>query len=88
MAPQQVLAGAGVSQSPALAGRLGIEKRDIVLELVRDLPQEAAIVPVQALGELFNVLTRKAGRSRADVREAILGWRDTFPVVETAPRPC
>ncbi|EAQ36891.1 hypothetical protein NB311A_07073 [Nitrobacter sp. Nb-311A] len=63
----------------------GVEKRDIVLELVRNLPQEAAIVPVQVLGELFNVLTRKAGRSRAEAREALLGWRDTFPVVETAP---
>lgn len=63
----------------------GVEKRDIILELVRTLPQEAAIVPVQVLGELFNVLTRKAGRSRAEAREALLGWRDTFPVVETAP---
>ncbi len=63
----------------------GIEKRDIVLELVRDLPQEAVVIPVQVLGELFNVLTRKAGRSRAEAREALLGWRDTFPTVETAP---
>lgn len=63
----------------------GIEKRDIVLELVRNLPQEAAVIPVQVLGELFNVLVRKAGRSRADAREAILGWRDTFPVVGTTP---
>lgn len=63
----------------------GIEKRDVVLELVRNLPQEAAIIPVQVLGELFNVLTRKAGRSRAEAREALLGWRDTFPVVETTP---
>lgn len=60
-----------------------VVKRDIALELVRDLPQEAAIVPVQVLGELFNVLTRKAGRSQAGAREALLGWRDTFPVVET-----
>lgn len=63
----------------------GIEKRDVVLELVRNLPQEAAVIPVQVLGELFNVLTRKAGRSRAEAREALLDWRDTFPVVETAP---
>lgn len=63
----------------------GIEKRDVVLEMVRNLPQEAAVIPVQVLGELFNVLTRKAGRSRAEAREALLGWRDTFPVVETAP---
>lgn len=63
----------------------GLEKRDVVLELVRCLPQEAAVIPVQVLGELFNVLVRKAGRSQADAREAILGWRDTFPVVETTP---
>ncbi len=62
-----------------------IGKRDAVLELLRNLPQEAAIIPVQTLGELFNVLTRKAGRSRAEAREALLSWRDTFPVVETAP---
>ncbi|MDY0308325.1 MAG: PIN domain-containing protein [Castellaniella sp.] len=64
----------------------GVEKRDVVLELVRNLPQESAIVPVQVLGELFNVLTRKAGRSRAEAREALLSWRDTFPVFETAPK--
>lgn len=63
----------------------GVENRDIVLELVRDLPREAAVIPVQVLGELFNVLTRKAGRSQAEAREALLGWRDAFPVVETAP---
>lgn len=63
----------------------GIEKRDIVLELVRNLPQEAAVIPVQVLGELFNVLVRKAGRSRADAREAILGWRDAFSIVGTSP---
>ena len=60
-------------------------KRDIALELVRNLPLEAVVVPVQVLGELFNVLTRKAGRSRAEAREALLGWRDTFPVFETGP---
>ena len=63
----------------------GVEKRDIVLDLLRKLPQEAAVVPVQVLGELFNVLTRKAGRSRADAREAILAWRDSFSVVGTSP---
>lgn len=60
-------------------------KRDIALELMRGLPQEAVVIPVQVLGELFNVLTRKAGRSRPEAREALLAWRDTFPVIETAP---
>lgn len=62
-----------------------IEKRDIALELVRNLPQEATVIPVQALGELFNVLVRKAGKSPAEAREGLLGWRDAFPVIETAP---
>ena len=61
----------------------GIEKRGAVLELVRNLSQEATVIPVQVPGELFNVLVRKAGKSRADAREALLSWRDTFPVAET-----
>lgn len=63
----------------------GLEKRNTVLKLVRDLPQEATVIPVQVLGELFNVLTRKAGRPRTEAREAVLSWRDTFQVVETTP---
>lgn len=59
------------------------DKRDAALELVRNLPQEAIVIPVQVLGELFNVLVRKAGKSRADAREALLSWRDSFPVAET-----
>ena len=62
-----------------------LEKRDIVLELLRTLPPEAVVIPVQVLGELFNVLTRKAGRPRVGAREALLSWRDTFHVVETTP---
>ncbi|TXL71487.1 PIN domain-containing protein [Vineibacter terrae] len=60
-------------------------RRDVALELVRGLPQEAAVIPVQVLGELFNVLVRKAGRSRTDAREALLAWRDSFAAAETSP---
>lgn len=38
---------------------------------------------MQTLGELFNVLVRKAGRSAANARAAILSWRDSFPLIET-----
>lgn len=61
------------------------ERRDVVLDLMRALPQEAAVIPVQVLGELFNILTRRAGKSRAQAREALLGWRDSFTVLETTP---
>lgn len=61
------------------------DKRDIVLDLMRRLPAESAVIPVQVLGELFNVLVRKAGRPRAEVRDALLDWRDTYPTVPTVP---
>ena len=62
----------------------GAERRDAALDLVRRLPQATTVIPVQVLGELFNVLVRKAGRSRAAARDALLAWRDAFPVVGTS----
>jgi predicted nucleic acid-binding protein len=62
----------------------GAERRDAAIALIRRLPQEATVVPAQVLGELFNVLVRKAGKSRSDARDALLGWRDASPVVETS----
>jgi predicted nucleic acid-binding protein len=62
----------------------GAERRDAALALIRKLPQEAGVVPIQVLGELFNVLVRKAGKSRSEARDALLSWRDTFSVVETS----
>ena len=63
----------------------GKERRDEALAIIRKLPQDAGVVPVQVLGELFNVLVRKAGKSRIDARHALLSWLDTFSVVETSP---
>jgi len=65
-------------------GIYGTERRDAALALIRKLPQEAGVVPIQVLGELFNVLVRKAGKSRREARDALLSWRDTFSVVETS----
>jgi predicted nucleic acid-binding protein len=63
----------------------GVERRDAALAIIRKLPQDAGVVPIQVLGELFNVLVRKAGKSRSNARDALLSWRDTFSVVETSP---
>lgn len=63
----------------------GFKRRDPALDLIRTLPRQATMIPVQVLGELFNVLVRKAARSRSDARDALLSWRDTFPVIETSP---
>ena len=62
-----------------------VEKRETVFELLRHVPQETAIVPVQVLGELYNVLVRKAGRSPQTARDALLSWRDAFRVTGTTP---
>ena len=42
------------------------------------------MLPVQALGELFQLLVRKASRTAVQARDAILGWRDAFPLIETS----
>lgn len=63
----------------------GAEKRDTALELLRNVPQEVAVIPIQVLGELYNVFVRKAGRSPEMARDALLSWRDAFPVAGTTP---
>ena len=39
----------------------GDTRRASAVVLLRQLPEDAAVVPVQALGELYNVLVRKSG---------------------------
>ncbi len=62
----------------------GEDMRRAALDLLRRLPPTAAIIPVQVLGELFNVLVRKGGSPRDKARAAILDWRDSFPLIETS----
>jgi len=58
--------------------------RDRAIDIVSRLPPDETVVPVQVIGELYNVLVRKAGRSRPKAREAVLGWHDAFATVETS----
>jgi predicted nucleic acid-binding protein len=62
----------------------GAARRVDALDLIQRLPAGAALLPVQALGELFQLLARKANRAPAQARAAILGWRDAFPLIETS----
>ena len=62
----------------------GAAMKRAALELVEKLPQHEVFVPVQVLGELFNVLVRKARRSPAKARRAILTWQDAFSLIETS----
>ena len=63
----------------------GQAMKKAALDLIERLPQRSLYLPVQVLGELFQVSVRKAGRSPSDARSAILAWRNAFHLVETSP---
>ena len=65
-------------------GANGVTMREKALKLIQRLPPGAIVLPAQTLGELFNVLVRKAKRSPVRAREAVLSWRDAYEVVETS----
>ncbi|HUI81997.1 MAG TPA: PIN domain-containing protein [Bryobacteraceae bacterium] len=65
-------------------GANGAIMRDKALKLIQGLPPGDVVLPAQTLGELFNVLVRKARRRPARAREAVLSWRDAYAVVETS----
>jgi predicted nucleic acid-binding protein len=58
-------------------------RKDQALYLIRRLAFGAAVLPVQVLAELFNVLVRKAGRPPSIARAAVLAWQDAFPLIDT-----
>ena len=62
----------------------GALMRDRAVKLIQRLPPGAIVLPAQTLGELFNVLVRKAKRRPSRAREAVLSWSDAFPVIETS----
>ncbi len=63
----------------------GQDRKDTALLILRDFAEHELMVPAQALGELFVVLTRKAKREAAEARSAVLGWSDSFPLIDTTP---
>jgi predicted nucleic acid-binding protein len=62
-----------------------LPRKKVVLNLLEKLPKDETFVPVQVLGELFNVMVRKAGFSPQRARTGVLSWRDTFSLIETSP---
>ena len=52
-------------------------------QLLDQLSEADLVIPLQCLGELFRVLTGKAGRPAAQVQEAVLGWMDAYPVLDS-----
>ena len=62
----------------------GAGRKKSALDVIEKLPPESTFLPVQALGELFHVLVRKAERTPKKARSAISSWQDTFPQIETS----
>jgi len=57
--------------------------RDNTMNLIERIPQENVLLPAQALGELYRVLTHKAKRPANSVRTTILQWADSFETVDS-----
>ncbi|MCG6116433.1 MAG: PIN domain-containing protein [Mesorhizobium sp.] len=60
----------------------GDEKRQVALNTLNRLCNDDVVIPVQVLGELFNVLVRKAGRSAAEAQMALSQWRQSFTTAD------
>ena len=65
-------------------GMNGASNKETAIHVLQALPPESTFIPVQALGELFNVLVRKARWSRGKAGAAILSWGDGFPLIDSS----
>jgi len=54
------------------------------IRLIERLPAEMILIPAQALGELFRVLTGKAKRKEGLARDAIMSWADSFEIADSS----
>lgn len=61
----------------------GIQRRIETRKLLDRLPGDSIALPVQALGELFNVLVRKAGRKPPEAQLAFTAWHNSYESIAT-----
>lgn len=52
-------------------------------QLLDQLSEADLVIPLQCLGELFRVLTGKAGRPAPQAQDAVLGWMDAYTVLDS-----
>ena len=67
-------------------GLNGAAKMQTAIDLLQKLPQDLIVTPAQTLGELFNVLVKKARRTPTEARASILSWQDSFDVADTSAK--
>ena len=56
---------------------------DKARSLLARMPLEQIVLPAQTLGELYRVLTGKAGFDADRARMALLSWADTFEIADS-----
>ncbi|CAA6606373.1 Ribonuclease VapC [Rhodospirillaceae bacterium LM-1] len=61
------------------------ERQERAISIIDLLMPENVRLPVQALGELHRVLTKKMNLNGSDARAAILRWENLFPTCDTTP---
>lgn len=64
----------------------GPEHKQVIRSVLGRLKADDVVIPVQVLGELFNVLVKKAKWSTMAARTSMLTWSDTFSIAPTSPR--
>lgn len=61
----------------------GSARRDRAWEILERLSDLELAIPVQVLGELYNVLSRKARLDPDDARAHLMVWRDSAALIDT-----
>lgn len=68
----------------AYAEGIGDARRcDMARSLIAQIPAERVVLPAQTLGELYRVMTGKAGLVPDAARAAVLSWADSFDVADS-----
>lgn len=62
----------------------GQQRKAAAGDILKRYAGEEIVLPAQALGELFAVLTRKARWPATQARAAVLGWQDAYLVADTS----
>ncbi|MEP9387359.1 PIN domain-containing protein [Mesorhizobium sp. KR9-304] len=62
------------------------QREKIAQHLIDAIPSQDLVIPVQVLGELFQVLCRKGKFTRTRARDAMLEWHQASVVVGTTPQ--
>ena len=60
-------------------------KRNEVYGVLNRMHRHTVLLPVQVLGELFNVLSRTGRFAPAEVRSKVIAWCDDYELIDTSP---